>query len=509
MDKGHLFLLWVLIPLSLSACLPETDVASTTSVQESALDTSLNLPFSLDQFEQIDEVTGLGQQYSGRLDTIIARRRLRVLVPYSQTTYYIDGVERKGLAYEAMIQFERYLNQHLGKSIQPPHIQMVFIPLTRDQLIPSLLAGYGDLIAANLTITPSRSAELLFTEPIYSGAREILVTGTQTPPLDTLADLAGRALHVRTGSSFFEHVLEWNNIFAIQGLDTIQIVELEEKLEDETVLELIDAQLIPMTIMEENKARFWSQALDSVQLHPAVAIDEDGEIAWAVQPESYALKEVLDGFIEDNRKGTLMGNILFNRYLKNEQRLQGLLEQKGLDRFYQLQEHFMHFGAEYQLPWMMLAALAYQESHFNQSLRSRAGAVGIMQVLPTTARDPIINIPNIHQEKENIHAGTKFLRFVIDQYFTSTEIDSLNAGLFGLAAYNAGPHRIRQLQKMAAAQGLNPNVWFNNVELMAAREIGRETVQYVSNIYKYYSSYRYLYLYTARTGRLPWEEERQ
>jgi membrane-bound lytic murein transglycosylase MltF len=165
----------------------------------------------------------------------------------------------------------------------------------------------------------------------------------------------------------------------------------------------------------------------------------------------------------------------------------------------------MHFGKEYELPWMMLAALAYQESRYDQSLRSHAGAVGIMQVLPSTARDPIVGIPNIYEEEANIHAGTKFLRFVIDQYFISPEIDSLNAGLFGLASYNAGPHRIRRLQKMAEAQGLNPNVWFNNVELMAAQDIGRETVQYVSNIYKYYTSYRYLYLYTARTGQVPWK----
>lgn len=492
--------------LLISACNPAESTEPLVNAQADALDTAWQLPFAPDQMEQIDQVTGVGARYTGLLDTIIERRRLRVLVPYSHTTYYIDGTEQKGMAYEAMKHFETYLNQQLGYSTQPPYIQVVFIPLTRDQLIPALRKGYGDLIAEPLTITPNRSTKVLFTEPVMRNAREILVSGLGAPQIDTLVGLAGKTLYLRRSSSFHEHILVINESFKKRGLDTIQILPIEPQLEDEDVLELVDIGLIPLTILEENKAQFWTQHLDSVQLHPAVAIDENGQIAWAVPPDSKKLKAILDEFIRENRKGTLLGNIIFNRYLDNEQRLHDLLDGRELNRFYELQNYFIEYGQRYELPWMMLAALAYQESRFNQSLRSSAGAVGIMQVLPSTARDPIIDIPDIYEEEPNIHAGTRFLRFVIDQYFISPEIDSLNAGLFGLAAYNAGPHRVQQLQRMAEAQGLNPNVWFNHVELMAAREIGRETVQYVSNIYKYYSSYRYLYLYTRRTGRQPWEE---
>lgn len=507
MNKGILLLLLALFMFFLWSCTTETNTRTSEEVQANALDTSKNLSFSLDDFEQIDRVAGLGLRYPGTLDNILARRRLRVLVPYSQTTYYIDGVHKKGIAYEAMIHFEQYFNQYIGKSTQPPYVQVVFIPLSRDQLIPALIEGYGDLIAENLTITSRRSEQVLFTRPVLSGAREILVGGSSVPSIDTIFDLAGKDLHLRHSSSFYEHILDWNDTFIARGIDSIRVIPVEEYLEDEDVLELINTGLIPFTVMEENKAGFWSQNLDSVQLFSKITIDEEGEIAWAVQPGSVELKKILDGFIEQNRKGTLLGNIIFNRYLGNEGRIQELLNQKDMDRFNQLQSSFIRFGEAYELPWMLLAALAYQESHFDQSRRSHAGAVGIMQLLPSTAKDPIINIPNVYNEEDNIHAGTKFLRFVIDQYFIAPEIDSLNAGLFGLAAYNAGPHRVQQLRKMAAAQGLNPNVWFNNVELMAAQEIGRETVQYVSNIYKYYTSYRYLYLYTTRTDRLPWEPD--
>lgn len=499
----------MLLGLVILGCRPTPERKRTESAQSEALDTARHLSFSLGTFEQIDAVTGIGDQYPGLLDTILNRRRLRVLVPYSRTTYYIDGVERKGIAYEAMQHFETYLNRQLGLATQPPHIQVVFIPTTRDQLIPALQAGYGDLIAESLTITPLRQEEVRFTAPILEGAREVLVSGPTSSSIDSLPDLAGKTLHLRRSSSFYEHILELNDIFQATGRDTIRVVPIDAHLEDEDVLELVDVGLIPLTIMEENKALYWSQLMDSVIVRTDIAIDEDGQVAWAVQLGSTQLKDLLDTFILENRKGTLLGNIIFNRYLDNEQRLHDLLGRKEVDRFYELQDYFIRYGEQYELPWMMLAALAYQESRFDQSMVSGAGAVGIMQVLPSTARDPIINIPGIQDEEANIEAGTKFLRFVIDQYFVSPEIDSLNAGLFGLAAYNAGPHRIQRLRRMAEAQGLNPNIWFNHVELMAAQEIGRETVQYVSNIYKYYTSYRYLYWYTRRTGREPWEEKEE
>jgi membrane-bound lytic murein transglycosylase MltF len=140
----------------------------------------------------------------------------------------------------------------------------------------------------------------------------------------------------------------------------------------------------------------------------------------------------------------------------------------------------------------MVAAQGYQESQLKQSTRSAAGAIGVMQLLPTTAADPNVDVVNIELLGNNIHAGVKYLRFLRDRYFTDVEIDPLDQALFAFAAYNAGPARVAGLRKKARKAGLNPNVWFRNVEVIAAREIGRETVQYVSNIYKYYVAYRLL-----------------
>src|SRR5262249_3784985 len=142
------------------------------------------------------------------------------------------------------------------------------------------------------------------------------------------------------------------------------------------------------------------------------------------------------------------------------------------------------------MPWMLVAAQAYQESGIDQSKRNPSGAVGVMQIKPETAADDPILINGVDTSAErNIEAGVKYLRFIVDQYYADEPMDRLDKGLFPVASYNAGPARIARLRKKAAEMGLDPNKWFGNVEVVAADEIGRETVQYVSNIYKYYVTY--------------------
>jgi membrane-bound lytic murein transglycosylase MltF len=137
-----------------------------------------------------------------------------------------------------------------------------------------------------------------------------------------------------------------------------------------------------------------------------------------------------------------------------------------------------------------MAAQGFQESGLDQNVRSKVGAIGVMQVMPATGKE--LNVGDVKQLEPNIHAGVKYIRFMIDQYFKDEPMDRLNKGLFSFASYNAGPARIRQLRAETARRGLNPNVWFGNVERIVSERIGRETVTYVSNIYKYYVAYRLL-----------------
>jgi membrane-bound lytic murein transglycosylase MltF len=159
-------------------------------------------------------------------------------------------------------------------------------------------------------------------------------------------------------------------------------------------------------------------------------------------------------------------------------------------RFLSMVELFKKYGDEYGLDYLLMAAQAYQESGLDQSKRSHVGAIGVMQVMPATARDKAVGIPDIEKLESNIHAGIKYNRWMIDTYYNEPGLTPLNRGLLAFASYNAGPAKVAALRRQAAAEGLDPNKWFNNVELIAAKRIGRETVTYVANIYKYYLAYQ-------------------
>jgi membrane-bound lytic murein transglycosylase MltF len=229
-----------------------------------------------------------------------------------------------------------------------------------------------------------------------------------------------------------------------------------------------------------------------LRLHPDIKLRSDAQIAWAVRKSSPRLKDVINRFIESHKKGTLKGNILYKRYLQNTRWVRNALAEKEFQRFKGAVDFFKRYSQQYNFDWLMIAALAYQESGIDQSKRSRAGAIGVMQVLPSTAVDPNVNIRNIDVMEHNIHAGVKYLRFLHDRYFKNESMDALNKMLFSFASYNAGPGRIIRLRRDALQAGFNPNVWFGNAEIIAARRIGAETVQYVSNIYKYYIAYRFM-----------------
>jgi membrane-bound lytic murein transglycosylase MltF len=198
----------------------------------------------------------------------------------------------------------------------------------------------------------------------------------------------------------------------------------------------------------------------------------------------------LNAFAKTIKKGSLMGNILFTRYLKNTSWARTVMTPGDRARFDETIAFFRQYAAQYGFDWLMVAALAYQESRLDQSMRSHVGAIGVMQLMPSTATDPKVGIPDIEKTENNIHAGVKYLRFLKDRYFSDEALDPLDRTLFTFAAYNAGPAKVRRLRTEARGQGLDPNVWFQNVEVIAAKRIGRETVQYVSNIFKYYVAYR-------------------
>jgi len=428
------------------------------------------------------------EQWRGDFGGMVERRIIRALVAHSKTFYFVDRGEQRGITYEGLTAFEKFVNTKLGKKTLK--VNVIIIPVRRDQLIPALVEGRGDLAAANLTITPERLRSVDFSDPFLTEVKELVVSGPTAPALGNLDDLAGKEIHVRASSSYHESLRRLNESFKKAGKAPIKLRLADENLEDEDLLEMVNAGLIPMVVVDSHKAQFWAQIFDDLKIHPNIAVNTGGQIAWAFRKNSPQLKAVVNEFVRGHKKGTMLGNIVFNRYLRETKWVKNSLSDEEIRRFRETIEFFKRYADRYGFDWLMVGAQAYQESGIDQSKRSPKGAIGVMQVLPSTAADPNVNIPKIEELENNIHAGVKYMRFIMDRYFKGAEMNDLNRNLFAFASYNAGPARISGLRRQAAREGLDPNVWFHNVEVVAAKEIGRETVQYVSNIYKYYVAYR-------------------
>jgi membrane-bound lytic murein transglycosylase MltF len=357
--------------------------------------------------------------------------------------------------------------------------------MSRDELIPALLDGSGDIIMADMTVTPERLRQVAFADPWVAGVDEIVVTGPQGPAIESIDDLSGKDVFVRQSSSYFQSLTRLNDRFAREGKPLVAIVPAPEELEDEDLLEMANAGLVKVLVVDNHKAWFWQRVWPKLILHPTVSLRTNGEIAWAIRPDSPGLLKALNDFLAVNGKDSLNARMIFRRYLLNTQYVRGT--QAADERFRAVVAIFRKYGQQYNMDWMLMAAQGYQESRLDQNARSHVGAVGVMQVMPATGKE--LGVGDVTRIEPNIHAGVKYIRKVIDRYYAAEPMSDLDKGLFAFASYNAGPARIRQLRREAASRGLDANVWFNNVERVASERIGRETVTYVSNIYKYYVAY--------------------
>jgi membrane-bound lytic murein transglycosylase MltF len=430
--------------------------------------------------------------WTGDLDGMIERRMIRVLTVNSKTFYFLDKGVQRGTAVDAFHLLEDELNKKLAAEKKLKHknlkVRVVFIPLRRDQLLPALVAGKGDIAAANLTITPERQNLVDFAAAAMSNVNEVVVAGPASPKIASLDDLSGKEVFVRRSSSYYESLVALNKRFVAGKKPPVTFKEAPETLEDEDLLEMLNAGLIALIVVDKHKADFWKQIFPRLTVHDNVAIRTGGEVAWAMRKGSPQLKAMLDDFATRNKVGTAIGNQLLTRYLKNVKYVKNAVSDEERRKLTALVQYFQKYGDQYDVDWLLMGAQGYQESQLDQNAKSPVGAIGVMQLMPATGKD--MKVGDIRETEANIHAGVKYMRFMIDQYYDKEPMTKLDKALFAFASYNAGAGRISQMRKEAAKRGLDPNVWFQNVEYVVAEKIGQETVTYVGNIYKYYIAYR-------------------
>jgi membrane-bound lytic murein transglycosylase MltF len=422
--------------------------------------------------------------WTGDFSEMLKRRQLRLLVPYSKTLFFVDRGRQMGVVAEFGRALEASINARYKSKTLRFHVDL--LPTARDRLLEALKKGYGDAVAANLTITPERLAVVDLADPWLKNVKEILVTGPSSPKIE---DLAGREIRVRASSVYVGHLAKLSEAFVAKGLRPIAIKPIDDNLEDEDLIEMVNAGLLPYAVVDDHEATIWTKIFPNAIPRAGLVVGEGGEIAWAVRKNSPELKAELNAFFSNHSAVTSFGATIRKRYFSDKRVVKNALEEKKAKKFLAVIDLFRRYGALYNFDYLMIVAQAYQESELDQSRRSPAGSVGLMGIKPSTAAGRSIGISGVDRDPDlNVHAGCAYLRYLADTYVADPAIDAKNRALMSFAAYNAGPHNLQKFRAFAQQTRLDPNIWFNNVELGAAKILGFEPVQYVSNIYKYGSS---------------------
>jgi len=443
---------------------------------------------SLEKQELMD--VAVLQSWTGDLDGMIQRRVIRALVSPSRTSYWLLGLRQTGAEYELLKAFENEINEHYKTQGKHIRIHVVFIPTPRDQLIPRLLEGQGDIAAGILTVTPERLEKVDFGAPFFHGVKEIAVTGPASPELTSVDDLSGKEVFVRKSSSYWTHLESLNERFKNENKPLVTLKAAPEDLQDDDLLEMVNAGLVGIVVVDRYQALLWAQVFKKLKPHKGVVVNKGGDIAWMIRKESPKLRAEIAAFAKAYGQKSEFGNALLKKYAGSPRIVKPATSASEIKKFNATVAFFRKYGAQYDMDYLLMMAQGYQESLLDQNAVSHVGAIGVMQIMPATGKD--MDTGDITKVEPNIHAGVKYMNFMRDQFFADQPMDVRNKILFSFAAYNAGPSRVLKLQKEAEKRGLNPYVWFNNVEIIAGQRIGEETVTYISNIYKYYVAYTLL-----------------
>jgi membrane-bound lytic murein transglycosylase MltF len=428
--------------------------------------------------------------WTGDFDKLLQRRMIRVFAPFSRSLYFSDKGRERGLAVELVRDWERYINIKYAKQLGNRPATVYTLPGTRDKLLPYVAEGMADIAIGNLTVTDDRLKIVDFV-PGDDGRRtinEVVLTGPRSPELKTLADLSGKRVHVRKASSYYESLEEQNERLKAEQKPPIVLLEVPESLEDEDLMEMLDAGLVELLVVDDWKARMWAQVLPRLKVRSDLVLRADAKTGWAIRKDSPQLAAEIEDFFKNWAMKQGVIDYRMNRYMRRIKELKDPTAGAEHKRFLATLALFEKYGARYRFDPLMLAAQGYQESQLNQQARSHVGAIGIMQLMPATGQE--MKVGDITVAESNIHAGAKYMDQLMTKYFPTAKFSEGNRPLFAFASYNCGPGNVATARREAMRRGLDPDRWFNNVEVIIAERIGTETTTYVRNIYKYYVAYR-------------------
>jgi membrane-bound lytic murein transglycosylase MltF len=433
------------------------------------------------------EIRSQAQQID--FDVMLQRRAIKFYLPYSRSLYFIDKGRERGISADVIREFERWVNRKYAKQLGKRPITVFAVVATRDKLVADLQSGHADVAVGNVKVLDELLDKIDFAGLDQNiTTSEILVTGPASPAIASIDDLSGKTVHLLKYSSQYLGLKALNERFKREGKPEAKALFVPNALEDEDLLEMLNAGLVQAVVTDDWRAKMWAQVLPKLKVHEDIQLRPKTKMGWAIRKNSPKLAAELNEFHAFYAKQAGGIPALQRQYMNGIKALKNATASGDHKRYLALIEVFNKYGKQYNFEPMMLAAQGYQESTLNQEAKSPVGAIGVMQVMPATGAE--LKVGDIHKAEPNIHAGAKYMDQLMTRYFKDANFDEQNRTLFAFASYNAGPGNIARMRRETEKRGLDPNQWFNNVEVVTAEKIGIETTTYVRNIFKYYVAYK-------------------
>jgi len=429
-----------------------------------------------------ESVLQIQEQWTGDYDQLKGKGAIRVLVPLSNPFFFVDGFKKYGIIPQAISRFQNYLNSDAVASTG--FTRVIIVPVSREGILDKLVAGYGDIAVANLTITEERLTKVAFANPVVEGVSEIIVAAGDSPTLSSINDLSGKKVYTRKSSSYYEHLLRLNRKFSSQGKQPVRIELLRDELEDDAVLAMVNEKILPYVVIDHRKIEWWRNNYTNVVSYPDIRIDENGKIAWALRKDSPQLLKLASGFSKLYR-ANLFDSSLIKKETEKEVVSVRCMKEQPLTKFLTYYPLFERVANEYELPPLLLAAIAFEMSGFDETKVDANGKKGMMQLAPFIAREMMVDFDGAEALDEvefNLTATARYFAYLRENYFTDVADNSFTMMNFVVAAYLNGPEKISTMRFVTSHMGMNDSTWFGGVNVTVARLIGRETVRQVRNI---------------------------
>ena len=386
-------------------------------------------------------------QRLGDLDSIKKHRQLRLITRNNASTYFLWKNQLMGFEYDLIKKFAKQQKINLKVLVADNYTQM----------IDWLEHGYGDIISAGLVKTEKR-AELpvLFTDP-YLFVQEVIIQRTSEEAIKSIKDLNQRTFYVRKSSSYWNTLNTLIPILKSQGIEfAIEVVP--ESMETEEIIRgVIDGQY-DLTLADSHIIAIESSWHSSIQA--SLPLTGENGHRWIVRKDGEKIIKELNKFIKKQYKG-LFYNVTYNKYFKNSRNMFNSDSRESNDtKISAYDDLIKSLAKEYDFDWRLIAAQINKESKFNTKAKSWAGAKGLLQVMPRTAKE--VGISNLEKPENGLRAGLKYMAWINAQLSDDLPVDV--RVWFTLAAYNAGLGHLKDARSLATRQGLNPDRWFGNVE---------------------------------------------